>query len=289
MELHKSVLLKEFLFYFSNPCPKYHLDMNLGLGGHAKALLLRCEKTFLIGIDKDEDAIDIAIKNLESFKDRIAVYKSSFLNFDNILEREKIEKVDSVFFDLGVSSFQLSSERGFSFSKESFLDMRMDKDSPLDARKVVNTYSQKALEHILKTYGEEKLYKKIAKAIVERRKIKPIETTKELALIVESCYKKGYYKIHPATKTFQAIRIEVNSELSELYDVLKKLPNFLEKGAKVGIISFHSLEDRLVKEFFKENKEMFDILTKKPLVPTEEEIKENKRARSAKFRVGVFK
>ncbi len=280
--MHKSVLLKEVTDFLSNPCPKIHIDATIGLGGHAKALLEVCKDTFLIGIDKDENALEIAKENLKGFN--VALYHSSFKNFDTILKEEGFSHFDSILFDFGVSSLQLDQEEGFSFQREDFLDMRMDKRASKTAYTVINTYKEKDLADIFSKYGEERLSKKIAKAIVDYRKKKPIETTTELANIVSSCYPHKHSKIHPATRVFQAIRIEVNDELEDIKITLSKLLDFAKENSKLAFISFHSLEDRLIKEFIKHHIDKLKLCSKKPIIPSDEELLYNRRARSAKLR-----
>lgn len=280
--MHKSVLLKEVVEFLSNPCPKIHIDATLGLGGHAKALLERCKDTLLIGIDKDEKAIDIA---KEILKDYNAIYyQGSFKDFDIILKAEKLNHFDSILFDFGISSLQLETDRGFSFRKEEPLDMRMDVKNTKTAYTIINTYQEKQLSDIFFRYGEEKLAKKIARAIVLYRKKKPIQTTKELADIVSSCYPKGFHRINPATRVFQALRIEVNNELEDIDAMLSKILNFTKNGSKLAFISFHSLEDRLIKTFMKNHKNILKLCSKKPITPSYEELLRNRRARSAKLR-----
>ncbi len=280
--MHKSVLLKEVTEFLSNPCPKIHIDATIGLGGHAKALLEVCKDTFLIGIDKDEKALEIAKENLKGFN--VALYQGSFKDFDEVLKEEGFTHFDSILFDFGVSSLQLDQEEGFSFQREDFLDMRMDKRTPKTAYTVVNTYNERELADIFYKYGEERLSRKIAKAIVEQRKKKPIETTKELADIVSSCYPHKHGRIHPATRVFQAIRIEVNDELEDIKIALSKLLDFAKEGSKLAFISFHSLEDRMIKDFIKAHIDKLKLCSKKPIIPSDEELLYNPRARSAKLR-----
>ncbi len=286
--MHKPVLLRESVDILTENEGKIYLDCTLGLGGHAKEILKKRKDIYLIGIDKDEEALDIAKENLKDFSDRISLYKADYRYFDIVLKSEGVEKVDGILFDLGVSMYQLKSERGFSFQIDAPLDMRMDKEQTLTAYKVVNTYPERELIRILREYGEEKFAVRIAKAIVNRREKKPIETTGELVEIIMSAvpefYKHG--RIHPATKTFQAIRIEVNRELESLQEALYKTPDYLSSGGRLVVISFHSLEDRIVKKFMKEKERegIFRILTKKPITPSEEEIMENPASRSAKLR-----
>jgi len=232
----------------------------------------------------------VAEDKLKKFKGRYKLVKGSFKDIDKILQDLNIQKVNGFLFDFGVSMFQLKLDRGFSFQREEPLDMRMDTSQDLTAYYVVNYYPLEKLEKILKDYGEERFYKKIAKKIVESRKKKKIETTKELADLVYYTYPKPlrYKRIHPATKTFQAIRIEVNRELEEIEEAIPKAIDLLENGGIIQTISFHSLEDRIVKNIFKEAKKLkkLEILTKKPIIPKEKEILENPASRSAKLRVG---
>lgn len=286
--VHKSVLLKESVEILTSNEGKIYVDCTLGGGGHAKEILKRRQDIYLIGIDKDDEAIEIAKENLKGFEDRISIYKADFRNLDLVLQEEGIEKVDGFLFDLGVSIFQIKGERGFSFQINAPLDMRMDPEQTLTAYKVVNNYPERELIRILKEFGEEKFAVKIAKAIVQRRKKKPIETTEELVDIILSVVPE-YYKhgrIHPATRTFQAIRIEVNRELESLKESLEKTKEFLAPKGRLVVISFHSLEDRIVKSFMKEkeNQGILRILTKKPITPSPEELRENPASRSAKLR-----
>ncbi|HIQ48392.1 MAG TPA: 16S rRNA (cytosine(1402)-N(4))-methyltransferase RsmH [Aquifex aeolicus] len=286
--VHKSVLLKESVEILTSNEGKIYVDCTLGGGGHAKEILKRRQDIYLIGIDKDDEAIEIAKENLKGFEGRISIYKADFRNLDLVLQEEGIEKVDGFLFDLGVSIFQIKGERGFSFQINAPLDMRMDPEQTLTAYKVVNNYPERELIRILKEFGEEKFAVKIAKAIVQRRKKKPIETTGELVDIILSVVPE-YYKhgrIHPATRTFQAIRIEVNRELESLKESLEKTKEFLAPKGRLVVISFHSLEDRIVKSFMKEkeNQGILRILTKKPITPSPEELRENPASRSAKLR-----
>ncbi|HID66642.1 MAG TPA: 16S rRNA (cytosine(1402)-N(4))-methyltransferase RsmH [Aquificaceae bacterium] len=286
--VHKSVLLKESVEILTSNEGKIYVDCTLGGGGHAKEILKRRQDIYLIGIDKDDEAIEIAKENLKGFEGRISIYKADFRNLDLVLQEEGIEKVDGFLFDLGVSIFQIKGERGFSFQINAPLDMRMDPEQTLTAYKVVNNYPERELIRILKEFGEEKFAVKIAKAIVQRRKKKPIETTEELVDIILSVVPE-YYKhgrIHPATRTFQAIRIEVNRELESLKESLEKTKEFLAPKGRLVVISFHSLEDRIVKSFMKEkeNQGILRILTKKPITPSPEELRENPASRSAKLR-----
>ncbi|WP_333784255.1 16S rRNA (cytosine(1402)-N(4))-methyltransferase RsmH [Thermocrinis sp.] len=284
--MHKPVLLEEATDLLLGGGGKLFVDCTVGLGGHAKRVLQKNPQAFLIGIDRDPFALEIAKENLKEFERRFSLYKANYSDFDLVLEEEGITLVDGFLFDLGVSMYQLKSPRGFSFHRDDPLDMRMDPEDRLTAYEVINRYSEKELERIIREYGEEKKAKAIAKAIVLQRSKKPIETTKELADIVLSVLKRRG-KIHPATKVFQAIRIEVNRELEHLKIALEKVPAYLRSGGRLVVISFHSLEDRIVKNFFKEHSNQFKILTKKPITPKREEVMQNPASRSAKLRAGV--
>ncbi|NPA32891.1 MAG: 16S rRNA (cytosine(1402)-N(4))-methyltransferase RsmH [Aquificae bacterium] len=288
-EVHTPVLLNEVAELLSREGRRVYLDCTLGAGGHAKELLRRNEEAFLIGIDKDEEILEIAKENLKEFEGRFSLYKADYRDLDLVLEQEGIDKVDAVLFDLGVSMFQLRSDRGFSFQRDDPLDMRMDKDQTLTAYKVVNTYPERELARIIRQYGEERYASRIARAIVRRREKKPIETTGELVEVILSAVPPPYRhgRIHPATRTFQALRIEVNKELESLEEALRKVPNLLRRGGRLGVISFHSLEDRIVKHFMREKEKegVFKVITKKPVLPSEEEVKRNPASRSAKLRV----
>ena len=287
---HYPVLHREVLNFFKeNIKDGIIVDATIGGGGHSFLLLKEIPNISIIGLDKDDFALERAKKCLEKFKDRVKLFKSSFKDVDEVLKEIGINKVNGFLFDFGVSMFQLKQERGFSFQRDEPLDMRMDTNQSLTAYTVVNNYPLSDLERIIKNYGEERLYKKIARAIVERRKKKKFETTKELADLIYKIYpvKLRYRRLHPATKTFQAIRIEVNNELNEINEGLKKAIKLLNKGGIIQAISFHSLEDRIVKNIFREGKKLkeVEILTKKPIIPLETEIRENPPSRSAKLRV----
>jgi len=286
---HFPVLLEETVSNLLQNGGKIYVDATVGLGGHSYELLRRNPNIYLIGIDKDPYALEKAKERLKPFEGRYALYQADYKYIDEVLKQEGIEKVDGILMDLGVSMLQLKTpERGFSFREEAPLDMRMDPEQKLTAYDVVNRYSERELIRIIKEYGEERFAPRIARAIVNYRKKKPIETTLELATIVEGAIPKGFYrKIHPATKTFQAIRIEVNKELDHLKEALLKVPHLLNTEGRVAVITFHSLEDRIVKHTFKhfEREGLLKVITKKPIVPSEEEIKKNPPSRSAKLRV----
>jgi len=289
--MHIPVLLKESLEILLGLGGKIFLDCTVGLGGHAKAILQQNPEAYLIGIDLDDRALEEAEKNLSAFEGRFSLYKANFRDMDRVLAEEGIERVDGILMDLGISMLQLKGKRGFSFQEESPLDMRMYLHQPLTAWKVVNEYPERDLMRIFREYGEERYSAKIAKAIVRARKKKPIETTTELARIVSSAVppRARYGRIHPATRVFQAIRIEVNRELENLKEALEKTPSLLNKKGRLVVISFHSLEDRIVKNFFKDHPSEFLILTKKPITPSQEEVRMNPSARSAKLRAGERK
>nr|WP_219428851.1 16S rRNA (cytosine(1402)-N(4))-methyltransferase RsmH [Persephonella hydrogeniphila] len=287
---HYPVLHREVLQFFKQIKKGYIVDATVGGGGHSYLILKNLPEVKIVGIDKDEYALEKAEEKLKTFKGRYILVKSSFKDIDRILEDLRIKDITGFLFDLGVSTFHLKTERGFSFQRDEFLDMRMDKSQHLTAYKVVNKYPKDLLEKIIFEYGEEKFARRIVKNIIEERKKKPIETTKQLADIVYRSYPPALRRgrIHPATKTFQAIRIEVNNELSEIKEGVSKAIDILNKGGIIQVISFHSLEDRIVKNIFREAKKLkkLDILTKKPITPGKEEIKENPPSRSAKLRAG---
>ena len=279
---HEPVLLREVLRFLEPREGKVIVDATVGTGGHAEALLSFGAK--VIGIDQDPESLRIATSRLSPFGDRFFPVRGNFRKLSELLRGLGVEKVDGVLFDLGLSSWHLSqAERGFSFQKEGPLDMRMDPDNPVTAEKLVNELSERELARILWEYGEERYAEKIAKAIVKNR---PIRTTTELASIVASCYPPGPHRIHPATRTFQALRIAVNDELSALEEALPRVLEVLNPGGVVCVISFHSLEDRIVKNFFRREAQLrkLTVLTKKPVRPSEEEISRNPRARSARLR-----
>jgi len=272
------------------------VDATLGCGGHAARILEKITPGgLLIGIDHDDEAILNAKAKLKPFNaGSYKIIKANFRDIDVVLRRINIDKVDSVLFDLGVSSLQLESPtRGFGIKVNGPLDMRMDNASQLHAFWVINKYPRQRLEDIIRNYGEERYARKIARYITDERVKSTISTTSQLAGIIERAvgYRYKRLKIHPATRTFQAIRIEVNDELNALRDALGKLPKILNNGARVCVISFHSLEDRIVKILFREysKKQIALLITKKPITASHMEILKNPRARSAKLRVAEFK
>lgn len=285
--VHIPVLVNEILS-FINFQRGIFVDCTFGGGGHTKAILENFGEISVIGIDQDEDAIRRGMELKEIYGNRLKLYKQNFRNVEMVLKEEGIDSVNFFLLDLGVSSDLLFDEnRGFSFMKSGPLDMRMDKNNDITAGFVINTYPKERLADLFYRYGEEKLSRRIARVIVEYRKKKRIETTDELAKIIKECAGKRQ-KIHPATRVFQALRIYVNDEIGALQDFLNKSLNLLVSGGRIGVISFQSIEDRVVKNFFrqKEKEGALKILTKKPIVPSEREVKLNIRARSAKLRVG---
>lgn len=288
---HKPVMKNEVLEYLEPQQGEIFLDCTIGNGGHAIELLKRISpQGHLIGIDQDEEALLLAHEYLNKYEDNITLIKENFQNIPQVLEELEIKKVNGALFDLGVSSIQLRNpERGFSFKYDGPLDMRMDRNKKISAYDLVNNLSKSELSNLIKKFGEERWHKSIAEAIVKSRKEAPITTTKQLADLIKYTvpHKYRYGRIHPATRTFQAFRIAVNRELLSLKKGLNKIVEFLDKKARVGVISFHSLEDRIVKRNFKkfsENK-MLKVISKKPLTPSEKEKNENPRSRSAKFRI----
>jgi len=280
---HVPVLLDEVLQHLVVSGDGLFVDATIGGGGHACRLLETYGGLSLVGIDADVAALALAKVRLEPYKDRVLLKKGNFRDLKRMLREESIDEVDAVLFDLGISLYQMSGGRGFSFGDEAALDMRVDGEEALTAREVVNRYGYPALTRIIREYGEEGDAAKIARAIVEARKKGPIANAKELADIVARA-KKGRGKIHPATKTFQAVRMEVNRELANLEDGLRDAADMVKNSGRIGVITFHSLEDRIVKTFFRDDPRLTPV-TKKPLRPGREEIGANRRARSAKLRI----
>ncbi|HEY4494818.1 MAG TPA: 16S rRNA (cytosine(1402)-N(4))-methyltransferase RsmH [Candidatus Paceibacterota bacterium] len=294
INVHKSVLLHEVISGLDIHKGEIYLDGTLGSGGHARYALEKAEGALtIIGLDRDKVAIDRARKNLDEIKNiesKIFLKNVSYGDLNIVLDELGINKVDKILFDLGLSSDQFeTSGRGFTFKRDEPLLMTFQKDilpDDITAKYIVNNWGEETLADIIYGYGEERYSRKIAKNIVSYRKKKSIETTFELVDIIQhsvpDSYKRG--RIHPATRTFQALRIAVNDELNTLKQGLNKGFERLKIGGRMAVISFHSLEDRIVKHFYKE-KEGIKIITKKPIVPSDEEIKENPRSRSAKLRI----
>lgn len=294
VDMHKSVLLHESIDSLDIKKGDIFVDGTLGNGGHTEEVCKRFGDTVsIIGIDLDPDAIERTKVRLANLKCNIQYAEGSFRNLDSILLTLSVSKVDKILLDIGLSSNQFEeSGRGFSFQKDEPLIMSFKKDlteNDLTAKEILNNWDEENIKTILEGYGEEQFAWKIAKAIVARRDIKLIETTFELVEIIKSATPKFYHhrKIHPATKTFQALRITVNDEIESLKDGISKGFESLNKGGRLAVISFHSLEDRVVKQFFKGKEDQGEgkKFTKKPITPDKEEILSNPRARSAKLRI----
>ena len=302
---HKPVLLEECLTALDIKPEGTYLDGTLGRAGHSQEILRRLKGGRLIGIDRDMTAIEAARERLAAFGDRVTLVHGNFCDLGEILADLGVDKVDGMLFDLGVSSPQLDeAQRGFSYMHDAPLDMRMDTSAALDARQVVNTWSGEELRRILWEYGEERYAPQIARAIVRRREEKPIETTGELVEVIRSAMPASALreKQHPAKRSFQAIRIAVNGELEALAPMLRAATEGLRPGGRLAVITFHSLEDRIVKQTMRElatgcicppefpvcvcgRKPKLTLVTRKPIVSGPAELEENPRARSAKLRV----
>lgn len=290
---HIPVLLEEVMEYLDIGRSGVYVDCTIGLGGHAQEILKRNPNAEVVGIDLDESALLEARDRLQPFAERVRLYHSDFRSLPDL--DIDFSRVKGILCDLGMSSFQLDTpERGFSFNRQGPLDMRMDHRNQTTASKILDKYSEHKLAEIFRRYGELRQARLLAREIVSRRKIKKIEKTVELRRIVEEVcrWRPQRGKIHPAAKVFQAIRIEVNQELEGLADFLEKITEKIAKGARIIAISFHSLEDRIVKKTFvrlassDNGQPLLKILTKKPVTAKEGEIAENPRARSAKLRAG---
>lgn len=303
---HVSVLLNETIDGLNINPDGIYVDGTLGGGGHSYEICKRLsDKGRLIGIDQDGEALEAARERLKEFEDKITLVRSNYCEIDTILKDLGIEKVDGIVLDLGVSSYQLDNlERGFSYKSDAPLDMRMDQRQNKTAADVVNNYSENELFRIIRDYGEDKFAKNIAKHIVMARKEKPLETTAELSEIIKASIPMKFRAKggHPAKKTFQAIRIEVNQELTVLKESLDTMIEHLNPGGRICVITFHSLEDRITKIKFRENENPCTcppdfpvcvcgkvskgkVITRKPIIPSEEEMTENKRSKSSKLRI----
>lgn len=302
---HKSVLLNETIEGLNVRKGKIYLDGTLGGAGHSYEILKKLHGTgLLIGIDQDQEALKAARERLSEFKN-VEYFNLNYIDFEKALDELGIEKIDGVLLDIGVSSYQFDNpERGFSYRFDAPLDMRMDKSLEISAKDIVNTYSEDEITEIIKEYGEEKWASRISKFIVQERKNKKIDTTFELVEIIKNAIPAGARRNgpHPAKRTFQALRIEVNKELDVLKDSIDKFVHRLNPGGRIAIITFHSLEDRIVKNSFKylekdcicpptspictcNKKREIKIITRKPITASEEELKENNRSHSAKLRI----
>lgn len=299
--MHESVLLTESIDYLNLNDKSIIVDCTLGYAGHSSQILKQIPNGYLYAFDQDKEAIKEADKKLKAIRNNYEIINTNFVNLKEEINK-RIDKVDGILFDLGVSSPQLDeADRGFSFHKDAPLDMRMNRDQSLNAYDVINTYSANDLTKILKTYGEEKYANSIAKGIVKAREIKPIETTLELTEIIKENVPEKYRRVgHPARKTFQAIRIEVNDELNVFKNALKDSLDLINKGGRICVITFHSLEDRICKQIFNEVSKLPKELQNLPIIPdeykpkfkiianvepTKEEIERNPRSRSARLRV----
>lgn len=304
--LHKSVLLRETVELLAPQADEIFVDCTLGLGGHTEAILQAAENVQIIGIDQDAEAISLAEKRLARFGERVRIFHDNFAEIKEVLARAGVQKVNGILADLGVSSLQFdSAERGFSFRFDAPLDMRMNADSEDEtAAELLARLSETEIADLIFKYGEERLSRRIARRIVWKRELgEPILTTRELAETVEKAVgRKPKDKIHPATRTFQALRIAVNREIEILEQFIRDAVDCLEADGKLAIITFHSLEDRVVKQTFQKlagkcecpprlpqcvcgAEKKIEIVTRKPFVPNENETAENPRARSAKLRV----
>ena len=301
--VHVSVLLREAIDGLDIKKDGIYIDCTAGGGGHSIEILKAGGR--LVCFDRDMDAIKAVKKRLEGYEDRYTAVHSNYADFESELDRLGIDKIDGAIMDLGVSSYQLDeAERGFSYNSDARLDMRMDREAPLSAYEVVNEYEESELARIIFEYGEERFFRKIAQRIVQRRSEKPIESTLELSDIIKSAMPaaskaEGH---HPAKRTFQAIRIEVNSELSIIAPTINAIAKRLNRGGRISIITFHSLEDRAVKSAYAalasgctcpkdfpvcvcNNKPQIKLVNKKPILPSDAELEYNPRSRSAKLRV----
>ena len=303
---HKSVLLNETIDGLNIKPDGIYVDGTLGGGGHAYEVCRRLgEKGSIVGIDQDAAAIEAASARLKDFGEKVTIVRSNYCDMKSKLHELGIDKVDGIVLDLGVSSYQLdTAERGFSYREDAPLDMRMDTRQKMTARDIVNDYTEADLYRVIRDYGEDKFAKNIAKHIVQARAVKPVETTAELSEIIRASIPMKFQKKsgHPAKRTFQAIRIELNRELDVLRDSLDDMIDLLNPGGRLCIITFHSLEDRIVKSAFRKNenpctcppdfpvcvcgkKSKGSIITKKPILPSEEELEYNSRSKSAKRRI----
>ena len=303
---HKSVLLNETIDGLNIKPDGIYVDGTLGGGGHAYEVCRRLgEKGSIIGIDQDAAAIEAASARLKDFGEKVTIVRSNYCDMKSKLHELGIDKVDGIVLDLGVSSYQLdTAERGFSYREDAPLDMRMGTRQKMTARDIVNDYTEADLYRVIRDYGEDKFAKNIAKHIVQARAVKPVETTAELSEIIRASIPMKFQKKsgHPAKRTFQAIRIELNRELDVLRDSLDDMIDLLNPGGRLCIITFHSLEDRIVKSAFRKNenpctcppdfpvcvcgkKSKGSIITKKPILPSEEELEYNSRSKSAKLRI----
>ena len=281
---HHPVMVDEILSYLAPEKLKTYVDCTFGQGGYSKKILENTNCN-IIAIDRDKDALEHAKLLKKKYPKNFIFCVNNFSRLDQVLKKNDIKKIDGLIFDLGISNTQLNNpSRGFSFSNDGPLDMRMDIENlDLTAQKIINEFDQHNLSDIFYYYGEEKNSRQIARKIIEFRKKKEISTTFELVELIKKV--NSYKKKHPATRVFQALRIFINDELNELDITLKKSLLFLKKNGKIITVAFHSLEDKVIKNFFSRNKGLLKILTKKPITPNEKEVKINPRSRSARMRV----
>jgi len=282
--IHLPVMLREVIMLLKPVLGGVYVDATVGLGGHAEEILRHIGSGRLLGIDRDEEALDMALKRIPD--NRLTLEKGKFSDIGRLTAEAGISEADGILLDLGTSMFHLkTAERGFSFFSEGPLDMRMDREQEMTAADIINKYPEKEISRILWEYGEEKLSRKIARAVIDYRAEKKIDTCAELSDIVYRVYRQRG-KRHPATKTFQALRIAVNDELNELRKGLNEAAGLLKSGGRLCVISYHSLEDRIVKNFIRDEHKQggLRMLTKKPMAPSDEEVRLNPSARSAKLR-----
>ena len=281
---HHPVMVDEILTYLAPEKSKTYVDCTFGQGGYSKRILENTDCN-IVAIDRDKDALKYADLLKKKYPKNFIFSVDKFSRLDDVLKKNNINKIDGLIFDLGISNTQLNNpSRGFSFSNNGPLDMRMDIENlDLTAQKVINEFDQHNLSDIFYYYGEEKNSRQIAKKIIEFRKKNKISTTSELVELIKKV--NTYKKKHPATRVFQALRIYINDELNELDITLKKSLLFLKKNGRIITVAFHSLEDKVIKNFFLKNKEFLKILTKKPITPNDKEIRNNPRSRSARMRV----
>jgi 16S rRNA (cytosine1402-N4)-methyltransferase len=291
--LHVPVMLEEVLEYLKPKPGQIIVDATLGTGGHSLEILKRITPGGkLVGIDRDENSLEICRQRLAEFKGSTEFVHANFADLDQTLVNLGIQKIDGIVFDLGISSYQLhDAQRGFSFQEEGPLDMRLDKSSYISAYDLVNNLNENEISTLLWNFGQERWHNRIAHLLVQERRNEPIATTKQLANLVMRAiphrYRRSYYRIHPATRTFQAVRIAVNRELEILESAIKKAVDILKNQARICVISFHSLEDRVIKHTFRAlaAEGLIDIITAKPLTPGPGETAANPSSRSSKFRV----
>ena len=304
--MHQSVMLNEATLGLNIKSDGIYVDATLGYAGHSEEILKRLKKRgFLFAFDQDGDAILVSQQKLSAVADNFQIIRANFCHLKTTLESRGIKKIDGILFDLGVSSPQIDeASRGFSFMKNAPLDMRMDLQGKLKAYDIINDYSEKELFEIFISFGEEKFSSPIAKKIVEVRKLKPITMTLELVDVIKSAVPRKYFiNSHPERRIFQALRIVVNNELKVLSDTLPEAIDLLKSGGRICVITFHSLEDRIVKTIFKKHSEVpsmvkglpsipdeykpkLQLINKKPIIPSEEEINRNRRSASSKLRIG---